>query len=225
MGLPTGRTEESGTELIKDLDLGFSDLVRAHQNLVYSVALRVSGCRSDADDLTAETFLRAYRVLQGYGDDRLMALRPRPWLLTIMLNLWRNTARDRARRPAQVPLDQSGDVPAVEPSVEDLVVRAEDRRALAVLVARLPLAQRKAVVLRHVAGLSVSEIAEVLRCPEGTVKSHISRGLARLRAVGPAPAVGPVRAVSAVQAAGPVRAGGGRPEPPRSSPEMEGPTR
>ena len=51
------------------------------------------------------------------------------------------------------------------------------------LLGRLPEAQRTAVVLRHVEGLPTSEIAEILGCPEGTAKSHVSRGLTRLRAL------------------------------------------
>ena len=70
--------------------------------------------------------------------------------------------------------------------MEDAAARRETGRELAVLLARLPHDQRAAVVLRHVVDLPVAEVAEVaavLGMPEGTVKSHVSRGLARLRAL------------------------------------------
>jgi RNA polymerase sigma-70 factor (ECF subfamily) len=63
--------------------------------------------------------------------------------------------------------------------------RQEKQAELARRLLRLPESQRVAVVLRHVSDLSLAEIAQVLGCPEGTVKSHISRGLARLRALSP----------------------------------------
>ena len=66
-----------------------------------------------------------------------------------------------------------------EEQVEQDLVHAEGAR----LLGRLPEAQRTAVVLRHVEGVPTSEIAEILGCPEGTAKSHVSRGLRRLRAL------------------------------------------
>jgi RNA polymerase sigma factor (sigma-70 family) len=168
--------------LVKDLDEGFAELVRTQEQAVYSVALRVTGSATEAEDLSAETFLRAYQALTGYDEDRALALRPRPWLLTITLNLWRNSLRDAGRRPRLVP-DSLADARPGGADVEGAVEGAESRRELAGLVERLPPAQRAAVVLRHVAGLPIAEVAGVLGCPEGTAKSHVSRGLTRLRAL------------------------------------------
>jgi RNA polymerase sigma factor (sigma-70 family) len=168
--------------LAEDLDAGFAELVRGHQQVVYAVALRVSGRPQDAEDLAAEAFLRAYRALRGYDAGRIAALRPRAWLCTIVLNTWRNAVRDAARRPRQAPLAELADPPAAGPGVAEQAEANEGLRALAALVAELPEAQRVAVVLRHVVGLSTTEVAAAMGCPEGTAKSHISRGLRRLRA-------------------------------------------
>lgn len=167
--------------LVSDLDAGFAALVREHGAVVHSVARQFSRDRADAEDLAAEAFLRAYRALRGYDADRLDALRLRPWLLTILRNTARNAARDRARRPGPPPVFGTAEEPAVGASVEQRAESAEVQRELGALLAQLPEVQRTAVVLRHVVGLGTAEVAEVLGCPEGTAKSHVSRGLRRLR--------------------------------------------
>lgn len=168
------------TRIADDLDAGFVDLVHAYEKVVYSVALRVSGPH-DAEDLAAESFLRAYRALLSFDRERIRALNPRPWLLTIVLNTWRNTLRESARRPRQVPLSEAPEKPGTEPSLDDTVQRAETQRDLAELVGELPHSQRVAVVLRHVVGFTIAEVAATMGCPEGTAKSHVSRGLLKLR--------------------------------------------
>lgn len=167
--------------LAADLDTGFAELYDAYRTVVFSTALRVSGRWPDAEDLTAEAFLRAYRALAGYPPARIAALTPRAWLLTILLNTWRNDRRTRSRRPVQAPLETAPDPEDHGESVEGAAVRHETGRELADLLALLPDDQRVAVVLRHVDDLPVAEIAQILGCPVGTAKSHISRGLHRLR--------------------------------------------
>jgi RNA polymerase sigma factor (sigma-70 family) len=167
--------------LVHDLDAGFIEMFEAYQHVVFSTALRVCGRWADAEDLTAEAFLRAYRALSGYRRDQVLALRPRSWLLTIALNLWRNQQRDAARRPTCEPWEQALDPPDIRHDVADAVGLRETERELAALLAGLPPDQRAAVVLRHVVDLPVAEIATVLGRPTGTVKSDISRGLRRLR--------------------------------------------
>ena len=110
-----------------------------------------------------------------------VALRLRPWLLTIVRNTARNRARDARRRPAPPPSGERGEEAAGGSSVEEQVEQNEAQRRLGALLAQLPDVQRLAVVLRHVVGLPTAEVAEVLGCPEGTAKSHVSRGLRRLR--------------------------------------------
>jgi RNA polymerase sigma-70 factor (ECF subfamily) len=183
-------------ELAGDLDQGFTALYQAHRQVVFSTALRVSGRWADAEDLTAEAFLRAYRALRGYRRDRIMALRPRPWLVTILLNIWRNDQRTRGRRPAEAPLAAGAGAADDADGPQALAEGRETRRELAGLLLELPEQQRVAVVLRHVSGLTLAEISAVLGTGEGTVKSHISRGLSKLRALDPAGgrAVGGTRA-------------------------------
>ncbi|MDL5158278.1 RNA polymerase sigma factor [Actinomycetospora termitidis] len=164
--------------LVEDLDGGFAQVVRWYQGSLLGTALRLTGHRASAEDLTAEAFLRAFRALRDYDADRIAALDLRAWLVTVLLNEHRNTIRTATRRPALsgAPLP---DRPAHEPGPAEVAARADPD--LAAALARLPAVQREAVVLRHVADLDVPAVAAALGVGEGTARSHVSRGLARLR--------------------------------------------
>lgn len=167
-----GVMEELCDRLAGDLDGSFEELVKAVRDDLYSGLRPLHGV--EAEDLAQEALVRAYRALSGYEPDRIRTLRLRPWIWTIALNLSRNRARDRARRPTPVELVDTHGVDDPEP----LDTTAWDAR-----LASLPLAQRRAVVLRHVVDLSYPEIAEITGRPEGTIKADVSRGLARLRTI------------------------------------------
>jgi len=195
---PAETAAERVRELLGDnLDAGFAELVCCYQNLIYVTVLRACQHPIDAEDLAAEVFLRAYQALRGYDRIRIADLQLRPWLVTIALNTWRNAVRDRGRRPAQVPLGQSAERPVQPDAFEAAADRIDQRRELAWLTARLPETQRIAVVLRHACGLSVAEVAQVLACPEGTARSHVSRGLRNLRLSAQQPASALPRELSA----------------------------
>ena len=78
--------------LAEDLDGTFEALVGAHQDRLYTIAHRFLGNGHDAEEVTQDALVRAYRALAGYDDARIQALRLRPWLATIVLNLCRNRA-------------------------------------------------------------------------------------------------------------------------------------
>lgn len=167
--------------LATDLDKAFPSLVEAMQGSVFNGARRWLPARQDAEDVTQEVFVKAYRALSRYTSDQILELRLRPWLFTITINTCRNHARTRTRRPAQVALGATGDVTSdgtEQSAIESLVVDEWRDR-----LARLTAAQRDAIVLRHVVGMSFDEVAEVLGRPAGTVKSDVHRGLKRLRAM------------------------------------------
>jgi RNA polymerase sigma-70 factor (ECF subfamily) len=169
--------------LSRDVDGAFAEVVSSLEGAVFTTALRVSGARQDAEDLAAETFLRAYAALRRYPPARIEELQLRPWLLTICLNLWRNQVRAASRRPQRVPRPSPDppELPAPGESPEDHAERRHQADRLAGLLVQLPDRQRIAVVLRHVVGLSYAEVAEVVGCPESTAKSHVRRGVGQLR--------------------------------------------
>jgi RNA polymerase sigma-70 factor (ECF subfamily) len=172
------------SRLSRDLDGAFAEVVSGFEAAVFTTALRVSGRHDAAEDLAAETFLRAYAALRRYSAVRIEELQLRPWLITICLNLWRNQVRTASRRPASTSLSPlEPEEPTTLESPEDRAERLDEAGRLAAVLLRLPDKQRIAVVLRHVVGLTSIEVAEVLGCPESTAKSHVRRGLEQLRAL------------------------------------------
>jgi len=172
------------TALADDLDRAFPELVIRLQDDLFSGILRMTGNRADAEDVAQEAFIRAYRALQGYSPARIRQLRLRGWLWTIAINLCRNRARGRSRKPeAFLP---EGFEPADRASgPEQVMLDLDGGRRLGQTVAALPAAQREAVVLRHVVGLPYAEIAEATGRPVGTVKADVHRALAHLRRMVP----------------------------------------
>jgi RNA polymerase sigma-70 factor (ECF subfamily) len=170
--------------LARDLDGAFEELVRGHERLVFGLALRVVGDRADAEEVAQDTFERAYHALAGYEVERVAAMRLRPWLARIALNLARNRLRRRPP-PARSLEDGDGQPLAVAAPADaepaQVAERGQERELLVGLLAALPRPYREAVVLRHVEGLPYAEVAEVLGRPVGTVKTHVHRGVRQLR--------------------------------------------
>lgn len=171
---------ELARALAGDLDAAFSDLVVAYQDGIYSGVRRLVPAAADAEDITQETFVRAYRALRDFSAPRIEQLALPGWLWTIALNLCRNAARRRSRKPAGAPLSATRERPDIaDTAAAALATVAEDvwRKRLDAL--SLPI--RTAVVLRHVVGLPYADIAAAVDRPVGTVKADVHRGLARLR--------------------------------------------
>jgi RNA polymerase sigma-70 factor (ECF subfamily) len=164
-----------------DLDAGFEQLVRTHQDRIYGLALSLTGNTRDAEEVAQDAFVRAHRALRGYAPERIRELKLRAWLHRIALNVVRN--RVRVRRVATQPLDAAAELvdTASGSGPEAVAVRRESAAEMRCLVLSLPAGYRDAVVLRHVQQLSYAEAAEVLGRPVGTVKANVHRGLGLLR--------------------------------------------
>jgi RNA polymerase sigma-70 factor (ECF subfamily) len=175
---------ELAERLATDLDGTFEALVRGQADRLYGIALRLTGDAADAEEVAQDALVRAYRALAGYEPDRIRALRLRPWLAAIAVNLARNRRRRAAdRSPALrlVELDGGPPAPIVDHPEATALRRAEVERWAAAL-ACLPDRYRVPLVLRHVDDLSYEEMAEALGRPEGTLRAQVHRGLALLRA-------------------------------------------
>jgi RNA polymerase sigma-70 factor (ECF subfamily) len=173
--------------LARDLDRSFDALVLAHQDRLYTIALRMLGDPRDAEEAAQDALVRAYRALATYDAGRIRELRVRGWLTTIVLNLCRTRGGRRAARgAAPVSLDDDAR-PLMEPAAPaadaptQVAERHAERERWAARLAEIPPVYRAAVVLRHVDGLSYPEAAAALGRPEGTVKAQVHRGIALLR--------------------------------------------
>ena len=162
------------------LDSEFSELYRAHVRDVYSYAYYRVGNHHDAEDLTEQTFLQAYRHFeraQRESDGRPL----RPWLIRIAHNLAANLYRDRSRRP-QAPIDDSTPLPAPH-TTEELVEGRDELARVLDAVTQLPTARREALIMRFALGMDNREIARALGRSDGATKVLIHRAIRQLEGV------------------------------------------
>lgn len=176
--MPTTDIEVDLTmRLAEDHRAAFADYVGAYQHSIYAGLRRLTGSAADAEDLAQETFVRAFKAFERYDSDRIAALRLRGWTWTIALNLARNAARTRSRRPVTVEATWDG------PDAHDESERLVETDVWSRRLAGLSTPQRTAVVLRHVLGLSYVDISQATGRAVGTVKADVHRGIARLERI------------------------------------------
>ncbi len=159
------------------LDAEFSDLYRAHLRDVYSYAYYRVGNHHDAEDLTEQTFLQAYRHFeraQRESDGRPL----RPWLIRIAHNLAANLYRDRSRKPTS-PIDDTT-VLAAPYTTEQLVEGREQAKQVLDGVSRLGEDRREALIMRFALGMDNREIARALGRSDGATKVLIHRAIKQL---------------------------------------------
>lgn len=155
-----------GSGVLPDEGVTSGEVERAYRALAPSLmrlAWLLTSSRADAEDVLHDVFAR-------YGRLGSRPERPDAYLRTMVVNAVRDLYRARARR-GRLAEQSAGDPLRVDPEV----VEVWDA------VQRLPQDQREIVVLRYHDDLGTEEIAEILGCPVGTVRSRLSRGLARLR--------------------------------------------
>ena len=174
-----GRPLEEG-ELVERARAGdvraYEDLVRRYQRLAISTAQVIAG-PADAADAAQEAFVKAY-----YALDRFRAGASfRPWLLRIVANEAINRRRAGARSAALALASDDRSSEDAAPSPEAAVLAREDREQLVAAMNRLREEDRLVIAYRYFFDLSEGEMAVALDCPKGTVKSRLSRAMARLR--------------------------------------------
>ena len=149
----------------------FEELVERHRAVVHRVAARVVG-REEAEDVTQETFLRAYHRLHSFRGESVF----RSWLLRIAHNTAVNAARRRLPEPVEVD-DEGGDAAVMHPAREPVSVleESERRERLELKLGELRPEHRAVLVLRDLEGLAYDEIASVTETPIGSVKGRLHR--------------------------------------------------
>ena len=159
------------------LDADFTELYRNHLRDVYSYAYYRIGNHHDAEDLTEQTFLQAYRHFE--RAQRESEGRPlRPWLIRIAHNLAANYYRDRSRKP-QTNLEDAGVLAAFHDTA-DLVEGREEVQQVLAGVAKLPEDRRDALIMRFALDMDNREIARALGRSDGATKVLIHRAIKQL---------------------------------------------
>jgi RNA polymerase sigma-70 factor (ECF subfamily) len=153
-------------------------LMLAHQEPVFRLAYLFLGDPDDAEDITQETFLRAYRGLKRFDPTRPL----RPWLLSITANLAKNRHRSAARYLAALTRSFRAE-PFTDLDVEKHAAQNQDAGQLWKAVRRLNADDQQIIYLRFFLDLSTAEAAQALDVAEGTVKSRLNRAVGRLRVV------------------------------------------
>ena len=156
----------------------YERLVRRHADLAYRTAYLVTRSATDAEDAAQEGFVKAWSAMSRFRAGAAF----RPWLLAIVANEARNRRRS-GRRQEDLALRVAEDRPSGDaaPSPEAAALAAERRRLLLAAVNRLPDADRRVIACRWFLELSEAEMATALGWRRGTVKSRLSRAMARLR--------------------------------------------
>ncbi|MFT5774808.1 MAG: RNA polymerase sigma factor (sigma-70 family) [Hyphomonas sp.] len=150
-------------------DSAFAELVRRHQARVRGMSRRLTAAGGDADDIAQATFVTAWQKIGTYAGGTFAA-----WICTIC---YREFLQVRRRQRQEIGFDETAEIIPFDRSMADTGDKMDLSRALA----KLPEAQRICVTLCVAASLSHREAAEATGWPLGTIKSHVTRGVAALR--------------------------------------------
>lgn len=174
---PTATHARRNAQISKNEE--FTAFMREARDSLHRMAFLLSGDAHRAEELTQQTFERCYRHWHKAraGDPLVYARRV---LANLRIDAWRRTRREVLTGPDDLPQD---DVRVARAAARMPTRTVDDRDAVVRALLRLPLKQRRVVVLRHLLDLSESEVSSELGIPLGTVKSTASRGLAHLRAI------------------------------------------
>jgi RNA polymerase sigma-70 factor (ECF subfamily) len=172
---------------LKGDSFAWTELVKAHHRRVYGLCFRFTGSSTDAEDLTQEVFLKVYGNLAAFDLARGTF---QTWITTMTRNLlvdhFRRSRAQRVTDSMDAGWDSEEDVPLLQrladkgPTQHERAVQKEIEKMVQEALTRISPELREAVILRDLQDMDYKEIAAVLRIPEGTVKSRISRGRAEL---------------------------------------------
>ncbi len=183
-----GNDEQILIERSKNGDVSaFETLIEAYQKKVFNLAYRIIGNYDDASDLAQEAFIRIFKSISGFKGQSLFST----WVYRITTNVCLDEIRKRKNKHIQ-SLDediQTDDgemqrqIVSDDPLPDELAEREELRAAINDSLRQLKEEYRIIITLRDIRGMSYEEIAKILDCPTGTVKSRINRARQALKNV------------------------------------------
>jgi RNA polymerase sigma-70 factor (ECF subfamily) len=158
----------------------FATLFNAHKTKIYSLCLRMTSNTAEAEDLTQDAFLQAFRKLATFRGDSALST----WLYRVAVNTVLMHMRKKGLRPISLdqPIEQGdGTVKREQGRNDDRLSGSVDRIALTRAMKELPAGYRKIFVLHEVKGYEHHEIARLLRCSVGNSKSQLHKAKTRMR--------------------------------------------
>lgn len=184
--------QTSDLEIVELAQIGdkeaFQELVRRHQKNVFALLYQLAPEWRDLNDISQEVFIRVFRGIHNLRNPKIF----KSWLNQIVLNLFYDELRKRPRRVKTISMDQTFEDESGESEFireikdsrqkpDEVMSNHETRDAIKKAMSQLPEQFRTAIVLRELQGLQYEEIAEMLGCALGTVKSRIWRARERLQ--------------------------------------------
>jgi RNA polymerase sigma-70 factor (ECF subfamily) len=166
-------------QLILDVQEGshdaFRQLVELHMRRVYDLAYGFVSDHDDAEDIAQEVFVKVYHSIKHFRQESGFST----WVYRIAANTSLDRLKQRKRLAARlVPMEESHiSALSANAGTDQIDTTAHIERALY----ELPTLQRAVVILRHMDGFSTKQVSGILRCSEGTVKTHLHRGLKKMR--------------------------------------------
>jgi RNA polymerase sigma-70 factor (ECF subfamily) len=151
-------------------------MIARHHGTIFAFLYRMTGDAALSEELQQEVFLRAIRA----GDRYRSVGKLSTWLSAIAANLVRDEFRRAERAPLPLDLEATG---PPSPSAEEVALAGEEVARLRAALLQLPVEQRSALILRYYHDLSYAEIAQVLNCPVGTIRSRLHNGIDRLKSL------------------------------------------
>ncbi len=167
--------------------VAFEQLIEKHQQRIFSIAYRIAGNQEDAADMAQEVLVKVFRNLKHFRGDSKFST----WLYRVATTTCLDEQK-KQRRHTAYSLDQeleteegsvANQVRDTAPTPEEATEQKALRNAIHLAIGKLKDEHKKVILLREVQGLSYEEIARVLQCSEGTVKSRINRARENLKKI------------------------------------------
>jgi len=180
------QSEQTLIKRCKDGELqAFEELISKYETKVFNITFRILGDYTEAEDISQDILVKVFRSIKGFKEQSSFYT----WLYRITVNECMDAVKKRKKTVAysiDSPIETEDDVIKREiqdsgESVEEKVERKELRKYLADAMNLISHEHRMVIVLRDIQGFSYEEIAEIIKCPPGTVKSRINRARCELK--------------------------------------------
>lgn len=165
----------------------FESLIKIYEAKVFGIAFRMSGNRDDASDMAQEVFIKLFRNIGKFKHEAKFST----WVYRVATNTCLDELKKIKRKSAysldeEIDTEDGGirtEIADTAPTPEEVAESGEIRGVVNVAIQRLSDEHKAVIILRDINGMSYDEIAEILKCSVGTVKSRISRGREQLRKI------------------------------------------